>query len=494
MSEKQEALFNMNVHYFKSLFSNSSDVKFANHFFTSDHSNDVISCTIFYSNVMIDSERLAETIIKLEDYFLRQMKMKRMRECFEEDLQFTLVPPTTDKEEIAEKLFSGYVFVLFEHLGALFAFNLQKIPNRQTEETGSEVSYRGPRDGLVEDICTNIALIRKRYKTSTLVNESFELGKRGKTKVSLLYVKDVINNSIVEEVRRKLSSMADVNVVLGTAELEDTLIEHKFSIVPLLDYSGRPDFLVASLDIGRFVILVDGAANAIVGPGNLTHLLSAAEDRHVPYYYVNFEMILRFLGLTVSVLLPGFYISLVSFQLEQLPFPFLATITISRQGLPLSPPLETFLVLTLFELFREAGITLPRAIGQTLAVVGGLIIGDAAIRGGLTSPTMLVVSGVTAVATFTLVNQSLAASVSIMRLWILLLSSILGLFGFFLGIFSIVLYVSRLQSFGVPYLAPISPIFFKDLFTGVFIKPYLLKKKRADILRTKDKTRLEDKG
>lgn len=489
MKEKEGELIKINIDYFKELFSNSSDVKFKKHFFFIKKSEkEKTECCIFYSDVLIDSEKLAETIEKLENNFLIHIEQELNNSFPLGDLQFTVIPRATEKEEIADKLFSGYVFVLFEQFETLFSFNLQKIPNRNTEETSSETSYRGPRDGFIEDISTNIALIRKRYKTSTLVNESFEIGKRGKTKVSLLYVKDIINEGTVEEVRKKLNSM-NVDVIIGTAELDSHLVEKKYSLFPLLDYSGRPDFTVASLNTGRFAILVDGAANAIIGPADITLLLKAAEDRHSPYYYVNFEMLLRVIGVTISIFLPGFYISLVTFQLEQLPFPFLATITTSRQGLPLSPPLETFLVFTLFELFREAGITLPKAIGQTLAVVGGLIIGDAAIRGGLSSPTMLVIAGVTAVSTFTIVNQSLAASVSIIRLWVLLLSSILGLFGFFIGVFSVVLYLSRLQSFGVPYLAPFAPFVPKDFFGGVFVKPFLLKKKRAQILRTKDKTK-----
>lgn len=488
MSEQLGKMITIDNDYFKELFGNSSDVKFKSHNFSVDDHEELMSCMIFYSEVLIDAEKLAETIKQLDNNFVAEIRDNRISNFSREDLQLTIFPSTTNREEIADKLFSGFVFVLFEQYHKLFCFNLQKIPNRTTEETSSEISYRGPRDGLIEDISTNIALIRKRYKTSTLVNESFEIGKRGKTKISLLYVKDVLNNETLQEVRNKLNEM-NVDVILGTAELESHIVGRKYSLFPLLDYSGRPDFIVSSLNTGRFALIVDGAANAIIGPANFSLLLKAAEDRHSPYYYVNFEMLLRMIGVCISIFLPGFYISLVSFQLEQLPLPFLATITVSRQGLPLSPPLETFLVLTLFELFREAGITLPKAIGQTLAVVGGLIIGDAAIRGGLTSPTMLVIAGVTAVSTFTIVNQSLAASVSIMRIWILLLSSILGLFGFFIGVFSVVLYLARLQSFGLPYLAPYAPFVPKDFFGGMFVKPFLLKKKRAQILKTKDKTK-----
>ena len=490
MDVKQEENIKMELPYFKELFSLSGDVQFKTHLFSVD--NDRKShfiCTIFYSNVMIDSERLVGTIKNLENSFSEQMEQEWKRNRLpEDDLQFTTVPRTTKEDEIAEKLFSGFVFVLFEQERSLFSFNLQKIPNRKTEEPNSEVSYRGPRDGLIEDISTNIGLIRKRYKCSALVNEVFEIGTRGKTKVSLLYVKDVMNEKVIDQVREKLNSI-QTDVLVGTIELEESLCGKRFTLIPLLDYSGRPDYLVSCLNNGRFIILVDGAASAVIGPANITFLLQTAEDIHAPFYFNNFEMVFRMIGLSISIFLPGFYIALVSFQLEQLPFPFLATISVARRGLPLSPAMEAFLVLALFELFQEAGITLPKAIGQSLAVVGGIIIGDAAIRGGLTSPTMLVVAGVTAVSTYILANHSLAGSVSIMRIWVLLLSSFIGLFGFFLGIFSILLYMSRLQSFGLPFLAPLSPLFPKDIMKGVFVIPALSKNKRASILRTKDKTK-----
>lgn len=145
-------------------------------------------------------------------------------------------------------------------------------------------------------------------------------------------------------------------------------------------------------------------------------------------------------------------------------------------------------MLGMFELFREAGVRLPKAVGQTIAVLGGLIIGDAAIRAGLTSPTMLVVSATTAVATFTLVNQTLSGTVSIIRLYVLIWSSLLGMLGFFIGLFSIVAYLSVLESFGLPYLAPLSPLTFKDLMNALLKKPWAFNKNRPDMLQNIDNT------
>ncbi|RRN69307.1 spore germination protein [Peribacillus simplex] len=483
----------LKTEYFNELFGMSSDVKFKKHTITSFGKTDPPPiCILIFSEVLVDVKKMWESLERLEGNVLINSKLKEDEVIEDPQDEFKvsrIFPLTTTKEEVEENVFSGMVLMLFEELELLYMFSLPSIPNRSPEETSNEISIRGPRDGFIEDISVNLGLIRKRYKTASLENQSFTIGKRSKTKINLLYVKDVVNPEIIEKVKRKISSI-NTDVLLGTTELEEFLSGSKFNLVPVFDYTGRPDYTVASLNNGRFAILVDGSPTALIGPGNITFLLKAAEDRHTPSYFTNFEYFFRIIGLLVSIFLPGFYIALISFQLDQLPFSFLATITVSRFGLPLSPQQEAFLILGLFELFREAGITLPRAIGQSLAVVGGLIIGDAAIRGGITSPTMLVVAGTTAVATYTLINQSLGGIVSIARFFILFLSSILGLFGFFLGVFTIVLYLSRLQVYGLPYLAPISPISFKDLLGGgVFDKPYLFKKKRPEMLKTKDKTK-----
>jgi hypothetical protein len=232
----------------------------------------------------------------------------------------------------------------------------------------------------------------------------------------------------------------------------------------------------------------------VLAPTNFTLLLKSPEDSYFPYYYVTLERFIRLIGLVLALFLPGFWVSLTSYNMDQLPFPLMATITLARIGLPLSAPLEAFLMLSLFELFREAGVRLPKAVGQTVAVVGGLIIGDAAIRAGLSSTTMLVVSATTAVATFTLVNQSLSGSVTVIRLYVLLCSSILGMFGFFLSMFSVVLYLSKLKSFGLPYMAPLSPFHLKDFIASLFKKPLHMADIRPEILKTKDSSRQGGKG
>jgi len=280
----------------------------------------------------------------------------------------------------------------------------------------------------------------------------------------------------------------------GSSEFEHLLADNKFSLFPTLDYTTRPDFTAECLLRGRFVVIADGHSNAVIGPANLTLLLKSPEDQYFPYYYVWLGMLLRLAGLITSMLLPGFWVALAAFNMEQVPLPLLATMSVSRIGLPLPGPLEAFLMVGLFELFREAGERLPKAVGQTVAVVGGIVIGDAIIRAGIASTTMLVVASLTAVASFSLVNQSLVGTVSVIRFFTMLCASFLGMYGFILAVIGITLYMSKLTSFGIPFLSPLSPVSLKDVTSSLFRQPFARMRRRPDFLHPADKTRQGEGG
>ncbi len=360
------------------------------------------------------------------------------------------------------RLFAGSVIITFSDDNSFYEYNISNQPSRSLEESTMELSVKGPRDGFVEQLSTNVALIRKRLRTPNLHIEYMKLGRESQTEIALLHMPNYTPEGLVDEARRRLR-LIDIPSLNGAGELEELLSDRPLALFPLLDYIGRPDFVVQSLMKGRFAIIVDGTPASLIGPGNLMLLIKSPEDAHLPFYFVTLERLLRLLGLILALLLPGFWIALSSYNTDQIPFTLLATVTMARIGLPMSATMEMFLMLTLFEVFREAGVRLPRPVGQTVSVVGGLIIGDAAIRAGMTSPTMLVVAAVAAVSTFTLVNQSLAGSVTLMRIVILILASMFGMFGFFVGLFGLLLYICTLESFGQSYLTPLAPFRYKGL-------------------------------
>ncbi|MCR2802468.1 spore germination protein [Paenibacillus soyae] len=369
------------------------------------------------------------------------------------------------------RLFAGSVIVTFSGDSCFYEYNIANQPARTPEESTMELSLKGPRDGFVEQLSVNVALVRKRLRTPNLHIEYHKIGTDSQTEIALMHMDNQAPDGLLDEVRRRLN-LIRLPALNGAGELEELISDRPLALFPLLDYVGRPDFVVQSLMKGRFAILVDGSPAALIGPGNLLLLIKSPEDTHLPFYFVTLERVLRMLGLFLALFLPAFWIAVSSYNTDQIPFTLLATVTMSRIGLPLSATMEMFLMLTLFEVFREAGVRLPRPVGQTVSVVGGLIIGDAAIRAGMTSPTMLVVAAVSAVSTFTLVNQSLAGTVTLMRVGVLILSSVLGMFGFFVGMFALLLYMCSLESFGQPYLMPLAPFRFKDTISALFQKPW----------------------
>lgn len=375
-------------------------------------------------------------------------------------------------EELNSHIFTGKVVLWFERLGVVFFTNAENIPSRQTEESHVEVAIRGPKDGLVENIETNIGLIRKRLTNEKLALVKYTIGTKTKTKVGLLYDSEKITPSTLTNIQNKLNRVRnEIEELVSATQLEEVISDKPYSIFPLSVYTGRPDFITSCLVKGRFVILIDGLPGAIVAPATLTFLLKTAEDNHFNYISSTVGRILRFLSLGVAIFLPSFYVALAAFHLDQIPFRLLTTISITRIGVPFTVPLEMFMMLFLMEVFREAGYRLPTNIGQSITVVGGLIIGDAAIRAGLTSPTMVVIVAVAIVGGSTLISQTLTGTVSVLRYISLIFSSVLGMFGFFMSVIFIISYLSTLTSFGAGYLEPISPLYFRDMLRSVILFP-----------------------
>ncbi|SFF19187.1 GerA spore germination protein [Paenibacillus catalpae] len=394
--------------------------------------------------------------------------------------------PTID--EIDETIFEGGLFLYFVQEKRYFRMEIADRPQRMPTESSTEISIKGPKDGFNEDMSTNVALIRKRLRSHSLNVREYTLGKRTKTKLALLYFSDIISPKVLDAVHKSLESI-DTDGVYSINQLEEALTGSKYKFLPLLDYTGRPDYCVNSLLSGRFLIVMDGNPLVIVGPAGLSLLLKSPEDIHFNYTYISFARFIRLFSLFVTVFLPGIWVALMAFHQDQLPFRIMATISVSRLGLPFSAQIEMFILLMLLEIFREAGVRLPTSIGQTLTSIGGLIIGDAAIRAGLVSPSVVVVGAITAVSGVTLVNQSLSTVVSIIRLFFFILSSFLGMYGVILGIVIFIAVMGSQSSFGVSYLAPLSPLKIKDLVASFLRLPWFMMKRRPISLQNQDDER-----
>ncbi|WP_051620284.1 spore germination protein [Paenibacillus sp. UNC451MF] len=437
-----------------------------------------VFCEGLCSNVM-----LKELVMHGEEGGKHKTEHKQSKEQLGDGLLLQRFADNPTEQDIMDQVFRGNLVVFELDKGDLYHVETSNRPERSPEESSTELTVYGPRDSFVEQVTTNVALIRKRIRSNTLSCENFTIGSRSRTEVSLLYLNDVLNESIAEDIRSKLKGL-NVDAVFNMEELKNLLIKPGLGFFPLVNITTRTDMVVNSLMRGRFVILMDGNPTAMVAPVNISYMMAVAEDAHTPILLVYIERMMRRMGLVMTVLLPGFWVALTAYHQDQIPFPLLATVAISTAGTPLSGPMEILLMLLLFQFFLEAGSRLPSALGPSVSVVGGLIIGDAIIKAGLTSPATLVVAAVSATAQFTIVNGLFGLSVGVIRLYIFFLSSFFGLFGFFTAAFSVLIYLSNLKSFGVPYLAPYAPFNWKDLRYVLFHFPRGKRQKPPRLLHT----------
>ncbi|MGM0863361.1 MAG: spore germination protein [Bacillota bacterium] len=461
---------NLTIEKIKNIFQCYSEIKFA------PVDGGPKYFTFFYCDGMIDGTQLNKFFHPIVEFITS--------ESLDENkyLEFPPISKIETFNDVIEKIFSGYLLVYKEGEFFFYGFDISKIPQREPSESNTEVSIKGARDGFTEDINVNLSLIRKRMKSELLYNEAFVIGEISKTKVSLLYLKNKVNSESISEARNRLEKLKTESII-SSGQLEQWLSDRTFSLFPLMDYTGRPDFAIECMLRGRFIILVDGSPMVLIGPNNIFETLKSPEDVYFPYHTTAFQRIFRIIGLVIAVLLPGFWIAVSSVNIDQIPFMLLNTVVTSREGLPFPAALEAFFLLGLFELLREAGVRMPKAVGQTVSIVGGLIIGDAAIRAGLASGIMIVIIALTAVSTFTLVNQSLTGTVSILRVYAMILSAFLGIYGLFLGMFSILLYLSRLESFKVSYLEPLTSLTFKEYLSALIINPFKRRDFSSEILQ-----------
>ncbi|MFE0554503.1 spore germination protein [Paenibacillus sp. NPDC058910] len=368
----------------------------------------------------------------------------------------TLDTSEANVESVDDIVYSGYVALYFPKDNKLYSYSASKSIGRTPEESSAETSIKGPRDGFVEELDVNVSLIRKRLKSPGLAYSSFKLGDKSKTTVGIMYLKDKVIPETVTAIVNKLNDFSGDSPV-GMGELAEHLTPYRFTVLPMFDYTGRTDLAYDSLTRGRLVIIMQGSPVVLIAPASFMQLLFAAEDPQMPFYFVIPWRILRLVGFLISVFLPGFYITLLSFHQDQIPFPLLATVANTRLGLPIPTGFEMLIILFLLTLLREAGMQMPSPIASTITVVSGIIIGDAAIRGGFFSPTMTVIGALAFVAGSTHSNQDFVVTQTIFRFLVLTLSSVFGLFGFFISVFLIVQYAAHHNPFGQPYLAPFSP-------------------------------------
>ncbi len=367
-------------------------------------------------------------------------------------------------------LLSGETVILINGSAEAISGDTRGGVSRSVTEPSSQVVIRGPKDGFTESIATNVSLIRRRIKSPDLWLEPMKIGNVTHTTVAIMYIKGIVNDQLVQEVKQRLNDI-EIDGILESSYIEELIQDHPFSPFPTMYNTERPDAVAGNLLEGRIVILVDGTPFVLILPATFFMYFQSVED-----YYQRFDIgialrLLRYLCFFISLLGPSMFIAAITFHQEMIPTSLLISLAAQREGVPFPAFVEVFLMETSFEILREAGVRMPRAIGQAVSIVGALVLGQAAVQAGIISSAMVIVVAITGIASFVTPTFNMAISVRLLRFLIMFFAASFGFYGIAIITIIITAHLCSLRSFGVPYMAPLAPFIPADQKDAVLRLP-----------------------
>jgi spore germination protein KA len=362
----------------------------------------------------------------------------------------------SDYETLYSDLLCGNTVFLIDGSHSFFTVVTNTDEGRSIEQPTSQTIIRGPKDAFNEKINSNILLIRKRIKSKALRMESLSLGSVTKTTVSIMYINKVANDEIVQEIRARLSKI-EIDGILESGYIEELIKDDRYSIFPTFLNSEKPDSVVAALLEGKVAILVDGTPYVLTVPALMVEFFQVSEDYYHHFIIASVTRSFRFIAFFLTLLVPATYIAVTTFHQEMIPTPLLISMAAQYEGVPFPGLVEALIMELTFEILREAGIRMPRAVGSAISIVGALVLGQAAVEAGIISATMVIIVSTTAISSFAMPNYEMANAIRIIRFALMFLAGVLGLYGVFMGLIILVLHLCKIKSVAVPYLTPIAP-------------------------------------
>lgn len=437
---------------------------------------EAVSAAVFYFDNMINTDLLDVNVMKplLTDSYTSGLTTGA--QIVSEIRSGNLITRAEIKigkniKEITDGLVTGTVVVLIDGIDESYVISVKGRDYRSIEESEVEPTVKGPRDAFIEVLSVNIGLIRRRINSPNLMFECMKVGRVTQTKVCIGYIRGICSSKLVNEIKSRINKI-DIDGILVSNYIEEFIDDDPFSIFPQIRNTERPDTASAALLEGRAVIMVDNTPVALIVPGEFFSLLQSAEDYYNRYTFSSLIRILRYIAFFIALTLPAFYIAVANFHPELIPTRLLVSIISARRGVPLPNVAEAVIMEGTFEILREAGVRLPRPVGQAVSIVGGLVIGQAAVQASIVSPLMVIIVSLTAIAAFTIPQYNISLSVRILRFVLMILASIFGLYGLMLGLLFLLLHLCSIRSFGTPYLTPWTPFKVSDLKDTVVRLPW----------------------
>ena len=437
----------------RQMFSSCDDLKIRKFYMGKKAQRECLICYIEVNagNVMFNA--IAQFIA-----YLDQLTEEEITKAVEQNaFGLSDATPLSTMEEVSVGLLIGDSVFFMDGVGVALKIPDQGYPKMGVGESDTEKVVRGSNESFTESEKANTALIRRRIRSHGLKVKEIKVGQRSFTNVAIVYIEDLADPKLVWEIQRRIDEY-EIDGVLDSGIIEQLTEENWISPFPQLQSTRRPDRAAMSVLEGKVVVLVDNSPQALLFPADVNSFLKTTDDYYNRFHMATFARIIRYVATFFSLTLPGLYLAMTNFHTQILPTPLLLSFWQARIGVPFPAALEVLLMELSFELLREAGVRLPGAMGNTIGIVGGLIIGQAAVDANLVSPIVVIVVAFTALCSFAIPNEEFAFSFRILKFLMIGLSAWLGFFGFLIGLFGILVHLASLKSFDTPYLTPyVSP-------------------------------------
>lgn len=471
---------NKNIERLLNELGNSSDVSFR--MVESPHQN-MLKAAVIHLDGLADENIINENIMTpLIQWFKESNQVVTVEEIEEQIPQMLTVSQLTIKEnwhEFVSAVLTGDTVILMNGSSKIFIGTTKKLQSRAVTEPTSQTVVRGPKDSFTENLRTNTSLIRARIQDSNLRLDSMKIGSVTHTDIGIMYIQGNADERIVEEIKERLKGI-EVDGILESNYIEEFIRDDRTTIFPLLLNTERPDAVVGNLLEGRIAIIVQGTPFVLIAPAIFSQFFQSPEDYYQNYYIASFLRILRFGSFFLSMYASAIYLALITHHQGLIPNTLMVSLMAQRERVPFPAIVEILVMELAFEMLREAGIRMPRAIGPAVSIVGALILGQAAVEAGFVSAAVVIIVAISAISNFTLPSTSIVNAARGFRFILILISAFIGLYGILLMTLCIWLHISSLRSFGVPYFSPFAPFDFKEQKDTLarFSLPSLLRKQQ----------------
>ena len=384
-------------------------------------------------------------------------------------------------EDVYFYLNSGFTIIFINGKNKALAVETRETLDRGITEVSSEMGIKGPKDSFTENFNKNLGLIRKRIKDPNFKIKEYQVGRRSKTKVGIIYIEDIAYKENVNYIINKIKNI-DIDAILDTGYIRDFLTKNQKTVFPTIINTERPDLVCASLLEGKISIIVDNTPFVLVIPGLLNNFIHASEDSYQKALNVSFTRLIRLLAMIATVFVPSFYVAVTTFNQEVIPDTLLISLAIQRSSVPFPTSVAVFILMLTFELLRESDIRLPEKMGTSISIVGALVLGDAAVSAGIVSPIVVIIVAISSVTGLLFSDTDLINALRYYKFLSLLLSSTMGLIGFTVSFLLMFINLCSIESMGVPYLTPFTPLNIDALKDSLIMLPRNKMKKRASYL------------